>query len=305
MKYACIDRMRADYPLGVLCCVLGVSRCGYLQHLARQRRRQECPAEDRRISEEALLVHIRSIHAASRQCYGWPRIWAQLRAHGVRVGKERVRRLMQRHGIRGRAKRRYKATTDSRHGLPVAANLLARQFSPARPNQAWAGDITYIATHEDWLYLATVIDLHSRRVIGWSMGERMTRRLVMDAMEMAIGKRRPDKQSGLIFHSDRGSQYCSGDFQQLLQRHSIRSSMSRKGDCWDNACSETLFASLKKECLHRRRFATRRQAKDEIMGWLTWYNSQRLHSTLGYTSPVEYERRWMAAHEQAVMVYAD
>ena len=134
---------------------------------------------------------------------------------------------MQRHGIRGSAKRRYKATTDSGHALPVAANLLVRQFNPERPNQAWASDITYIATHEGWLYLAVVIELHSRRVIGWSMSERMTRRLVMDAMEMAIGQRRPDKQSGLIFHSDRGSQYCSADFQQMLQKHGIRSSMSR------------------------------------------------------------------------------
>ncbi len=304
MKYACIDRMRSDYPVAVLCRVLDVSRSGYLQHLARQRRRQECP-EGQRISNKALLVHIRSIHAASRQCYGWPRIWAQLRNQGVRVGKERVRRLMQRHGIVGRTRRRYKATTDSKHALPVAANLLARQFNPEHPNQVWAGDITCIATCLLYLYLASVIDLHSRRVIGWSMSERMTRRLVMDAMEMAIGQRRPDKQSGLIFHSDRGSQYCSADFQQMLQTHGIRSSMSRKGDCWDNACSEALFASLKKECLRRRRFATRRQAKDEIIGWLARYNSQRLHSTLGYISPVEYERRWMAAHEQAVMVYAD
>ena len=250
MKYACIDRMRPDYPLPVLCRMLEVSRCGYQQHLARQRRRQQCPAQGQRISEEALLVHIRSIHAASRQCYGWPRIWAQLRAQGVRVGKERVRRLMQRHGIRACTKRRYMASTDSRHALPVAANLLARQFTPERPNQEWAGDITCVATAESWLYLASVMDLHSRRIIGWSMSERMTRHLVMDAMQMAIGQRRPDKQSGLIFHSDRGSQYCSADFQQLLQSHGIRSSMSRKGNCWDNACSEALFASLKKECLH-------------------------------------------------------
>lgn len=246
MKYACIDRMRSDYPVAVLCRVLEVSRCGYLQHLARQRRRQECPAEGWRMSDEALLVHIRSIHAASRQCYGWPRIWAQLRNQGVRAGKERVRRLMQLHGIVGRARRRYKATTDSKHSLPVAPNLLARQFNPERPNQAWAGDITYIATAESWLYLASVIDLHSRRVIGWSMSERMTRHLVMDAMEMAIGQRHPDKDSGLIFHSDRGSQYCSADFQKMLQSSGIRSSMSRKGNCWDNACSEALFASLKK-----------------------------------------------------------
>ena len=305
MKYACIDRMRSDYPVAVLCRVLRVSRSGYLQHLARQRRRQECPAEGQRISNSALLVHIRSAHAASRGCYGYPRIWAQLRAQGVRMGKERVRRLMQRHGIVGRARRRYKATTNSRHILPVAPNLLARQFNPERPNQAWAGDITYIATAESWLYLASVMDLHSRRVIGWSMSEHMTRHLVMDAMQMAIGQRHPDKDSGLIFHSDRGSQYCSAESQQLLQSHGIRRSMSRKGDCWDNACSESLFASLKQERVHRRGLASRRQAKDEIISWLAWYNSRRLHSTLGYISPVEYERRWQAAHEQVVMGCVD
>lgn len=293
MKYATIDRLRAEYPVSVLCRVLGVSQRSYGRH---QRHQEAVPQASQRISNEALLVHIRSIHAASRQCYGAPRIWAQLRAQGVRVGKERVRRLMQRHGIVGRTKRRYKATTNSNHGLPVAPNLLARHFSPEQPNQAWAGDITCVATGENWLYLATVIDLYSRRVIGWSMGERMTRHLVMDAMDMAIGARRPAKDSGLIFHSDRGSQYCSADFQHLLQNSGIRSSMSRKGDCWDNACSETLFASLKKERLRQTCFATRRQAKDEIIGWLTWYNSQRLHSSLGYVSPMEYERRCMAAH---------
>ena len=293
MKYATIDRLRAEYPVSVLCRVLGVSQRSYGRH---QRHQEAVPQASQRISNEALLVHIRSIHAASRQCYGAPRIWAQLRAQGVRVGKERVRRLMQRHGIVGRTKRRYKATTNSNHGLPVAPNLLARHFSPEQPNQAWAGDITCVATGENWLYLATVIDLYSRRVIGGSMGERMTRHLVMDAMDMAIGARRPAKDSGLIFHSDRGSQYCSADFQHLLQNSGIRSSMSRKGDCWDNACSETLFASLKKERLRQTCFATRRQAKDEIIGWLTWYNSQRLHSSLGYVSPMEYERRCMAAH---------
>ena len=293
MKYATIDRLRAEYSVSTLCRVLGVSQRSYSRH---QRRQEAGQTTSQRISNEALLAHIRSAHTASRGCYGWPRIWAQLRRQGVRVGKERVRRLMQRHGIVGRAKRRYKATTNSNHALPVAENLLARQFKPERPNQAWAGDITYISTQEGWLYLATVIDLYSRRVIGWSMSEHMTRHLVMQAMNSAIGQRRPEPHGGLIFHSDRGSQYCSADFQKLLQRHGISSSMSRKGDCWDNACSETLFASLKKERLRQMVFATRRQAKDETIGWLTWYNSQRLHSTLGYVSPMEYERCCMAAH---------
>ena len=221
-------------------------------------------------------------------------------ARGIRVGKDRVRKLMQQHGIKARAKRRFKATTNSRHNLPVAPHLLERQFDVATPDQAWAGDITYIATDEGWLYLAVVIDLFSRRVVGWSLGERMTRQLVMDALRMAWFRRCPDKRSGLIFHSDRGSQYCSSDFQGLLKGYGIRSSMSRKGDCWDNACSETLFGSLKVERLHGMRLETRRAAKDEVIDWLLWYNSRRLHSPLGYLSPMQYERRWLAAQPKTV-----
>jgi len=174
------------------------------------------------------------------------------------VGKDRVRKLMQQHGIKARAKRRFKATTNSKHDLPVAPNLLERRFDVATPDRAWAGDITYIATDEGWLYLTVVIDLFSRQVVGWSLGGRMTRQLVMDALRMAWFRRGPDKSSGLIFHSDRGAQYCSADFQNLLKGYGMRSSMSRKGDCWDNACSETLFGSLKVERLHGMRFETRR-----------------------------------------------
>ena len=290
MKYAFIQRYRQSWPVSVMCEVLGVSPGGYHQHFTRRAQR----TERTRLSDDALLVHIKAIHAESKSSYGWPRVWKELLSRGIRVGKDRVRKLMQQHGIKARAKRRFKATTDSRHNLPVAPNLLERQFDVANPDQVWAGDITYIATDEGWLYLAVVIDLFSRQVVGWSLGERMTRQLVMDALRMAWFRRRPAKSASLIFHSDRGSQYCSEDFQSLLKGYGMRSSMSPKGNCWDNACSETLFGSLKVERLHRMRFETRRRAKNEVIDWLLWYNGRRLHSTLGYLSPMQYEQRWLA-----------
>jgi putative transposase len=216
-----------------------------------------------------------------------------LQAQGIRVGKQRVQRLMQEHGIRARGKRRFRvATTDSRHDLPIAPNLLDRNFAPAAPNQAWAGDITYIATEEGWLFLAVVIDLFSRRVVGWSMQPEMRRNLVIDALQMAWFRRSPGKTAGLIFHSDRGSQYASMEFREVLETRGIKASMSRKGNCWDNACSETLFGSLKVERLHGQRFETIRQAKDEAIAWLLWYNQTRMHSTLNYVSPMQFEQHW-------------
>jgi len=271
----------------VQCRVLGVSVSGYHQHLARLRH----IAQRRHLGDEALLVHIGAVYAENRGAYGWPRIWRQLRRQGIRVGKLRVQRLMQQHGIQARGKRRFRvSTTDSRHDLPIAPNLLDRNFSVAAPNQAWVGDITYIATEEGWLFLAVVIDLFSRKVVGWSMRPDMHRDLVIDALSMAWLGRNPGKQTGLIFHSDRGSQYASEDFRKVLEHCSITPSMSRKGNCWDNACSETLFGSLKVERLHGRHFQTIRQAKDEIIAWLLWYNQTRMHSTLNYLSPAEYEQ---------------
>jgi transposase InsO family protein len=276
-------------------------------------RRREI-ARRRHLSDEALLVHIRAAYAENRGAYGWPRIWRQLRAQGIRVGKQRVQRLMQEHGIRARGKRRFRVTTtDSRHDLPIAPNLLNRNFTVSRPNRAWAGDITYVATEEGWLFLAVVIDLFSRRVVGWSMQPDMRRNLVIDALEMAWFRRSPGSQTGLIFHSDRGSQYrgphgpvvvrgvedASDDFNKVLKEHAITASMSRKGNCWDNACSETLFGSLKVERLHGQRFETIRQAKDETIAWLLWYNQTRMHSTLGYASPVEFEAEWEKALAKA------
>ena len=287
MKYAFIQRHRRVWPITVQCRVLLVSISGYHQHLARRREL----ARRRHLSDEALLLHIRAVYAQTRGAYGWPRIWRQLLSEGVRVGKQRVQRLMQQHGIRARGKRRFRVTTtDSRHSLPIAPNLLNRNFTVARPNQAWAGDITYIQTDEGWLFLAVVIDLFSRRVVGWSMGEDMRRELVMDALEMAWYSRSPGKRTGLVFHSDRGSQYASCEFRRLLESCGITQSMSRKGNCWDNACSETLFGSLKVERLHGKRFTSIREAKVEALDWLLWYNQKRLHSTLNYLSPVEYEQ---------------
>ena len=288
MKYALIRRNRRLWPIRVQCQVLGVSVAGYHEHMARRL----TIALRRHLSDEALLVHIRAVFAAHRGAYGWPRIWRQLRAEGVRVGKLRVQQLMQQHGIRARGKRRFRVTTDSRHGLPIAPNLLNRNFTVAAPNRVWAGDMTYIQTEEGWLFLAVVLDLFSRRIVGWSLRKHMRSELAVDALRMAWLQRSPDRRTELIFHSDRGSQYASYDFNQVLNECAIQPSMSRKGDCWDNACSETLFASLKVERLHGQRFQTIRQAKDETLDWLLWYNRTRLHSTLKYVSPMQFEQQW-------------
>ena len=292
MKYAFIQRNKLVWPISVQCRVLLVSVSGYHEHLARR----VGIAQRRHLSDQALLVHISAAYAESRGAYGWPRIWRQLRAQGIRVGKRRVQRLMQKHGIQARGKRRFRVvTTDSNHGLPIAANVLDRKFIVAAPNQAWVGDFTYIPTGEGWLFLAVVIDLFSRKVVGWSMRPDMQRSLVLDALDMAWLGRNPGKEVGLIFHSDRGSQYASDDFSDVLKEHGITPSMSRKGNCWDNACSETLFGSLKVERLHGQRFETIREAKDETISWLLWYNRTRMHSTLNYVSPMQFEQDWTDA----------
>jgi putative transposase len=229
VKYALIRRHRRVWPIRVQCRMLGVSVAGYHEHFVRRMQ----IARRRHLSAEALLVHIRAVYVANRGAYGWPRIWRELRAQGIRVGKQRVQKLMRQHGIRARGKRRFRVTTDSRHGLPIAPNLLNRNFTVAAPNQAWTGDITYIPTNQGWLFLAVVIDLFSRRVVGWSMQPDMRRNLVIDALEMAWFQRRAENTTKLIFHSDRGSQYASYEFRAVLERRGIRASMSRKGNCWD------------------------------------------------------------------------
>jgi len=298
VKYAFIKRHTKVWPVVVQCDCLGVSASGYRQHVGRQKAGGRADGPGTRLNQMALAVHVKAIFHEMKGAYGWPRIWRELAARGIRAGKERVRKLMHDNGLRARGKRRFKVTTDSAHGLPVSPNLLQRRFDVALPNRVWTGDVTYIWTSEGWVYLATrqmlcicadVIELYSRQIVGFAMDATITRQLVIDALRMAWFRRKPS--SGLIFHSDRGSQYASGDFQSQLAAFSMTGSMSRKGDCWDNAVTETLFGSLKVERLHDMCFSTRRAAKDEVMNWIQFYNSKRLHSTLGYLSPMDYERK--------------
>lgn len=286
--------MRYSYPVHLACELLEVSVSGYCSW---QRR---CGGVDAgnvgRCSEAALLVHMRAIHAEVKGEYGWPRMHKELLARGLHVGKERVRTLMQRHGIKAKTKRKFVVTTDSKHKLPVAPDLVQRRFTPQAPNQLWSSDITYIHTDEGWLYLAAVMDLFSRQVVGWSLQSHMQTSLVKDALAMAQWRRRP--APGMIFHSDRGSQYCSHEFQGALKKWKMRSSMSRKGNCWDNSPTESLWGRLKAACVHGQKFATREQARQVVMDWMAFYNHRRLHSTLGYLSPMQYEQRWYEAQRK-------
>lgn len=263
-----------------MCEVLHVSTSGYYAW----RRR---PPGSTTVRDE-LLLEIKAIHAESKGRYGSPRIHRKLRSRGRRCSQKRVARLMREHGLRGRRRRRFKATTDSKHALPVAENVLARQFETRVPNARWSADITYIWTRQGWLYLAVVMDLFSRRIVGYAMEETMERSLVLSALEMALRARQPPP--GLLHHSDRGSQYASLDYQARLQQAGCACSMSRRGNCWDNAPVESFFSSLKMELVHGRRYETRLQARLEIFEFIeVWYNRQRLHSSLGYRSPAEYE----------------
>jgi putative transposase len=294
VRYAFIARHEKVWPVVDQCRVLEVAASGFR---AWRKRGLEKPraTPGGRVSDLALVTHIRAAFAVSKQTYGWPRMFRQLQSEGVRVGKERVRKAMKNNDIRVRSRRRFKVTTDSDHDLPIAPNLLNREFAVEAPNTVWVGDITYVWTAEGWLYLATVIDLFSRQLVGFAFRERMGAQLVVDALRMAWFRRKP--ASGLIFHSDRGSQYASTAFAKQLEAFAMRPSMSRKGDCWDNAVAESLFGSLKTESLHRHDFGTRRAASDEIMAWITSYNHSRLHSTLGYLSPMAYEKKWLATKQ--------
>lgn len=276
--------------------MLKVSASGYHQHRSRQAADLGPNQPRKRISDTALLVHIKAVFNEMKGAYGWPRLWRELAARGVKAGKERVRRMMKAHGLRARGKRKFKATTNSAHNLPVAPNLLERNFTVPEPNRVWTGDITYIWTEEGWLCLAVVIDVFNRQIVGFSMSNRMTRALVIDALRMAWFRCQP--ASGLIFHSDRGSQYASKDYGKQLAAFNMKASMSRKGDCWDNAVTETWFGSLKVERLHGMRFDTRRLAKDEVINWINFYNHRRMHSTLGYVSPMAFEKKWLATHQR-------
>ena len=237
---------------------------------------------------QALLREVREIHRQKRGSYGSRRMAKALRHRGYEVGRYQARRLMREAGVEARQRRRWRHTTDSQHTLPVAPNLLNRQFMVAAPNRAWVADITAIWTLEGWLYLAAVLDLHDRQLVGWAMADHMRTQLVLDALEMAVGRRQP--KSGLIHHSDRGSQYASHDYRSTLDRHGFQASMSRKGNCWDNAVMERFFGSLKSEWLADQRYGTRQAARRDVVEYIEMeYNSCRLHSTLGYQSPREIE----------------
>ena len=294
MKYAWIDAQRKAYPLPAMCETLSVSASGY-----RAWKRGGSPGR-KRLSAAQLLALIKAIHKELKGAYGSPRMVRELRARGFPASKPRVERLMRENGIRGRHKRRYKATTDSKHNLPVAANLLDRDFTPAAPNQAWSADLTYIWTDEGWLYLAVVLDLFNREIVGWSIKPRMTVDIVTDALTMAWFRRRP--APGLIHHSDRGSQYASHAFQGKLGKYGMTCSMSRKGNCWDNAPTESFFNSLKNERVHGTRYATRADAVADLFDYIeVFYNRSRRHSTLGYHSPVQFLTDWITTqHERKI-----
>lgn len=284
MKYAFIEQHRQLFPVSRLCAVLGVSPSGYYAARGRQ------PGQ-RSQANQRLALHIRVAHRASRQTYGYRRIYHELRAQGMTVGRHRIARLMRELGVQAKGRRPYKRTTRANPQHPVASNHLQRDFSASQPNQKWVVDITYIATGQGWLYLAVVMDLFSRKIVGWSMDTRMKTDLVATALQMALRQRRPS--SDLLHHSDRGSQYTSADYQRLLARHGITVSMSRSGNCYDNAAMESFFATLKTECADHR-FPTRQDARTALFDFIEcWYNRARRHSTLGYLSPEAFEQ---AAH---------
>ena len=283
MTYRFIEDHKDQWSVRLLCETLEVSPAGY--YAWRQR-----PRSTQQQQRDSLLVEVRAIHAEVKARYGSPRIHAELLARGHDCCINTVAKLMHEAGIAAKTARKFRGTTtDSDHDLPVAENLLDRQFNPSVANEVWLADITYIPTREGWLYLAAVEDLYSRRVVGWAMDKQMESRLVVDALAMAVQRRLPDE--GLLPHSDRGSQYASEHYQLLLAKHGITCSMSRRADCWDNAPMESFFASLKKELVHDAHFASRAEARAAIVEYMeVFYNTWRRHSALGYVSPAEYEQ---------------
>ncbi len=282
MKFELVDAEKAHYPVAVLCETLGVSRSGFY---AWKRR----PPSSRSQADARLAVEIVATHEKSRSRYGSPRVHRALRKRGIRVGEKRVARLMRRDGLVARQKRRFRRTTDSKHPNPVAPNVVARDFEPDAPNRVWAGDVTYIATGEGWSYLAVLLDLYSRRVVGWAMSATNDTELALSALQRAVGGRNR-VPPGLVHHTDRGSPYASGEYRAALAAHAMVASMSRTGDCWDNAVSESFFATLRAELVDDENYPTRRAAERSIGEYIDdFYNVERLHSHLDYVSPIEFE----------------
>ncbi len=284
MRLAFIHAEKATFPLAALCRLLGVSRQGYYAFAKR--------SVSRRLQDDAALqARLRRLHDESRGTYGSPRMLAALRAEGLRVGKRRVERALRGLGLRALQPRRWRMTTrpDPRH--PVVENSLSRDFSASRPDERWVTDISYIWTDEGWSYVAVILDLFSRSVVGWSLDTNLTTRLPLAALEMALNRRRP--KGDLLHHSDRGCQYTSDDYRRELKAHGIAVSMSRKGNCWDNAVAESFFATLKNELIHRRRWSNRLELRTAVFEYIeVFYNRQRLHSAVGYKAPAQVEKEF-------------
>jgi len=289
MRYLCIDRCRDQYPIRMMCRVLKVSKSGYYAWRDR-------PESNRAKTDRELTQVIRRLHADSQGVYGSPRIREDLKDEGYHCGRHKVARLMRSDGLRGCPKRRFKVTTQRDPSHPVAKNLLAQDFATDAPNQCWASDITYLATNQGWLFLAIVMDLYSRRIVGWSMSRWINRHLVIDALRMAIDARQP--KGALIHHSDRGAQYTSDDFRVELDRHGIQCSMSGRGNCYDNAVVESFFGLLKRERVNRVRYRTRDEAKADVFDYIeVFYNRKRRHGYLGNISPAAFEKQTSGLYE--------
>lgn len=286
MRFAFIEAHRPMWRLQRMCRMLNVSKTGYFAWRHR-------PESSRSVEDRALTTRIRVIHAESRKTYGSPRVHRELCAQGTSISRKRVERLMREASVYVKPKARFVVTTDSAHGLPVAPNLLEQDFTATAPNRRWVTDITYVPTDEGWLYVAAILDLFSRRAVGWAMRERMDRTLVLGALEMAVGQRQPE--TGLMHHSDRGSQYACDDYRRALCNHGMIASMSRRACCYDNAAMESFWHTLKVELIHRRHFQTRAEARQVIFEFIeVFYNRLRRHSSIGYVSPMEFERQHSA-----------
>jgi transposase InsO family protein len=286
VRFAFISTEKAGFPVRVLCRALEVTRSGYYAWTQR-------PLAARTQRDQQLIIQLRLVHAESRRTYGRPRLHRALRARGLCIGEKRVRRLMRAAQLVGRRRRRFQVTTDSTHAHPLVANQLARRFAVAAPNTVWAADITALWTREGWCYLAVVLDLASRRIVGWAVRSTLETALVLAALHLALGRRRV--VPGLIHHSDRGSQYASAIYQHTLATHGLIPSMSRVGDCWDNAPVESFFSGLKAELVPEQPWASRAVAETAVADHIDFYNRRRLHSALGYRSPVDFEAHYAAA----------